>query len=67
MSVLRILRNLAVLVILAVGVLASTPRHAAAQVGCRIFGELCGGRFVCCRGLVCAPESGNRAICIKPR
>ena len=69
MSLLRILRNMAVLVILALAVLGS-PRSAAAKktkckpvVGCRIQGEPCGGRFVCCCGLVCVGGSGNSAYC----
>ncbi len=63
MSLLRILRNLAVLVILAMAVLASTPRPAAAkkQVCLQEF-EQCNGTIPCCRGLVCG-SVGNRSIC----
>jgi hypothetical protein len=62
MSLLRILRNLAVLVILAMAVLGS-PRPAAAkkQVCLQLF-EPCGFTIPCCRGLVCG-SVGDRSIC----
>jgi hypothetical protein len=63
MSLLRILRSLAVLVILAMAVLGS-PRAAAAKKTksfCVTLGEDC-GRYPCCRGLVCG-SVGNRSVC----
>jgi hypothetical protein len=63
MSLLRILRNLAGLLILAMAVLASTSRPAAAkkQVCLQLF-EPCGFTIPCCRGLVCG-SVGDRSIC----
>lgn len=73
MSVLRILRNVAVLVILAVAVLASTSGPAAAKktkcrnVGyCLTAGRTCGGLVPCCCGLICVYGSGNSAYCRAP-
>jgi hypothetical protein len=75
MSLLRILRNLAVLAILAVGGLALTPRPAAAAVcacyprvplcsshttGCRF----CGGSTRCCF-TVCY-DTLYRRCCVRP-
>jgi hypothetical protein len=63
MSVVRILRNLAVLVILAMAVLGS-PRPAAAKKTkgfCVTLGQDC-GRYPCCRKLVCG-SVGNRSVC----
>ncbi len=69
MSMLRILRNLAVLLILAVAVLVSTPRPAAANKkkgACAIAGQQCGlDRLPCCHHLVCVAFSGGRAFCFK--
>ncbi len=48
MSLLHILRNLAVLVILTVGGLALTPRHTAAS-GCYVVGSQCLGGCSKCR------------------
>ncbi len=65
MSLLRILRNLAVLAILAMAVLASPPRPAVAAEGgwkelCLPQGFRCPARFHhskqilnCCNGLIC--------------
>jgi hypothetical protein len=53
MSVLRIFRNLAVLMILTLAVLASTPRPAAAKL-CGKKGQICGrGIGPCCGKLIC--------------
>lgn len=54
MSLLRILRNLAVLVILTVGVLSLIPRPAAAQSSCLPIGSFCNQRNQCCDRL-CGP------------
>lgn len=75
MSLLHILRNLAVLLILVVAVLTLTPRLAAGgdnkhpkpkpSLGrCGEEGQQCGARFLpaCCPGLVCVPAS-TRAFC----
>lgn len=48
MSLLRILRNLAVLVILTVGILSLTPRTVAAQSSCRPLGTVCTSSRQCC-------------------
>jgi len=56
MSLLRILRNLAVLVILTVGGLSLIPRPMAAQLSCRPVGASCprpGITGYCCT-LVCS-------------
>ena len=78
MSVLRTLRNLAVLVILAVAVLASPPRPAAAAEGgwkeaYLPFGFVCPGHFhgskkiiLCCPGLVCVHQPGTLGRCQRP-
>jgi hypothetical protein len=65
MSVLRILRNLAVLVIFTLAVLASTPRAAADKPkACEGAGQPCGlGYPPCCHKLVC--EFGGRGVCLK--
>ena len=74
MSLLRILRNLAVLLILVV--LASTPRSAAGGDGkhpkqpprtCGYGGQECGPSFLppCCPGLVCT-YGGDRFFCENP-
>ena len=67
MSVLRILRNVAVLVILAVAVLASTPRPAEAKKhnrGCLASGSLCNPKSLpCCSGL-CTDLGGTKAFCL---
>ncbi len=62
MSRLRVLRNLAVLVILTVGVLASTPRQAAAKQ-CRGAGAACNNGRLCCQGLVCG-AGGSCVTCV---
>jgi hypothetical protein len=65
MSVLRILRNLAVLVILAVAILASTPR-ALADKPKACSGGLCGpGQPPCCHKLVCEMSGGALGQCVK--
>jgi hypothetical protein len=48
MSLLRILRNLAVLVILTVGVLTLSPRPMAAQSSCKPLGDWCTSSAQCC-------------------
>ena len=67
MSVLRILRNVAVLVILAVAVLTVTPGSAMAKHGktkppvCLSLGAFCFGRTTpCCAGLYC-----QRYFCVR--
>lgn len=65
MSVLRILRNLAVLVILAVAVLTLTPGYAMAKHKkppvCLSLGTFCLGRTTpCCAGLYC-----QRYFCVR--
>ena len=80
MSLLRILRNLAVLLILAVAVLASAPRSAAGGDGkhpkpkppypwttCGEVAHECGSSFLppCCPGLACE-FLGDRAFCENP-
>jgi hypothetical protein len=74
MSLLHILRNLAVLLILAVAVLVSTPRpaaggddkHSKPKPGpgrCSEVGQECASILPpCCPGLVCVPAS-TRAFC----
>ena len=54
MTLLRILRNLAVLVILTVAVLSLNPRPVAAQSSCTPLGAFCTGWIrdaKCCSGL----------------
>jgi hypothetical protein len=68
MSMLRILRNLAVLLIFAIAVLASTPRPVAATLACQQKGEACGlGLPPCCSHLVCeiCNIGRGRGTCIK--
>ncbi len=68
MPLLRILRNLAALVMLAMAVLGS-PRPAAAVFGkgCLVSGLPCNPRSLpCCRGLVCA-SVGLRTFCLPCR
>jgi len=51
MTLLRILRNLAVLVILTVAIMSLTPRRVAAQSSCLPLGAYChpyGGNHQCC-------------------
>jgi hypothetical protein len=65
MLLMRVLRNFAVLSILAVAVLASTPRQAEAR-RCTRQGMQCPPQYPpCCPGLVCVPAS-TRAFC-EPR
>ncbi len=58
MSLLRILRNLAVLLILTVGFLSLSPRTVAAQSSCHPIGTACSSstwtRGQCCYGW-CSP------------
>jgi hypothetical protein len=61
MSLLRILRNLAVLVILTVGVLASTPRRAAANQ-CAKGGAPCNHK-PCCVGFTCSGGICRQPLC----
>lgn len=67
MSMLRILRNLAVLVILAVAILAATPRRAEAKKhhqACLGSGSLCTPRSLpCCSG-ACVTLGGGKDICL---
>jgi hypothetical protein len=54
MSLLRILRNVAVLVILTVAALSLNPRPVAAQSSCRPLGWVCGiYTSKCCPGTLC--------------
>jgi hypothetical protein len=55
MTVLSIFRNLAVLMILTLAVLPSTPRAGAATPkACAKSGQPCGGSInVCCHKLIC--------------
>ena len=64
MSLLRILRNLAVLVILTVGGLSLSSRPMAAQSTCRPLGTAC-SRYSskCCTGSLCGPYG---RCCNKP-
>jgi hypothetical protein len=62
MTLLRILRNLAVLVILTVAALSLNPRPVAAQSSCRPLGWFCSATLKCCPGSLCG---GNRC-CNKP-
>ena len=48
MTLLRFLRNLAVLTILTVGVLSLTPRTVAAQSSCQYIGGACNSNAQCC-------------------
>ncbi len=69
MTTLRILRNLAVLVIFAVAVLASTPRPvAAAEPECLPAGKSCTpkGTPHCCSGLKCEQLTTGAFACIDP-
>jgi hypothetical protein len=67
MSLLRILRNLAVLVILTVAVLSLNPRPAAAQSSCQPLGWVCTYTLKCCPGGLCAPSLGyGFRCCNKP-
>ena len=67
MSLLRILRNLAVLVILTVGFLSLSPRPIAAQSTCGQLGAVCTTAAQCCvhycspRTLRCCIPLHNRA------
>jgi hypothetical protein len=61
MSLLRILRNLAVLVILTVGGLGVTPRQAAANQ-CGGGGARCTIHKPCCVGFVCS--GGSCLACV---
>jgi hypothetical protein len=63
MSLLRILRNLAVLVILTVAVLSLNPRPVAAQSSCRPLGWVCSYTSKCCPGSLCGPHGW---CCNKP-
>jgi hypothetical protein len=68
MTILRFLRNLAVLAILALAVLASTPRRVAADDKfCLHKGAVCSLQpLPCCKGLVCEPAvTGERYIAAK--
>ena len=62
MSLLHILRNLAVLAILTVGILSLSPRPIAAQSSCRPLGSVCGGYLPKCCSL-CGPRG---RCCDKP-
>ena len=62
MTLLRMLRNLAVLVILTVAALSLNPRPVAAQSSCRPLGGFCSATLRCCPGSLCGP----RGCCNKP-
>jgi hypothetical protein len=53
MTLLRILRNVAVLVILTVAALSLNPRPAAAQSSCQPLGSVCARGKACCPGSLC--------------
>ena len=55
MTLLRILRNVAVLVILTVAALSLNPRPVAAQSSCQPLGASCGLSLKCCLGSLCGP------------
>lgn len=61
MTLLRILRNLAVLVILTVAALSLNPRPVAAQSSCQPVGSVCARG--CCPGSLCGPRG---TCCDKP-
>lgn len=63
MSLLRILRNLAVLVILTVAVLSLNPRPVAAQSSCQPLGASCTSSSQCCTGSFCG---WRHSCCDKP-
>jgi len=63
MTLLRILRNLAVLVILTVAALSLNPRPVAAQSTCRPLGAGCTSSSQCCSGSFCG---WRRTCCDKP-
>jgi hypothetical protein len=65
MSLLCILRNLAVLVILTVAVLSLNPRPVAAQSSCQPLGGFCNLTLKCCPGSLCFGSYGLRC-CNKP-
>jgi hypothetical protein len=57
MTLLRMLRNLAVLVILTVAVLSLNPRPVAAQSSCQPLGGACNSyTSKCCTGSLCGPH-----------
>jgi hypothetical protein len=62
MSLLRILRNLAVLVILTVAYLSLLPRPMAAQTSCQPLGTACNSSAQCCNHW-CGPYARR---CCKP-
>lgn len=53
MTLLRILKNLAVLIVLTVSGLSMNPRPMAAQLSCRKFGQFCYLSVQCCSRLYC--------------
>ena len=56
MTLLRILRNVAVLVILTVAALSLNPRPVAAQSSCQPLGGVCSYTSKCCPGSLCGPR-----------
>ena len=57
MTLLRMLRNVAVLVILTVAALSLSPRPVAAQSSCRPLGALCSPNLPkCCPLSLCGPH-----------
>jgi hypothetical protein len=68
MSLLRILRNLAVMVILTIGVISLVPHPVAAQSTCRPLGAPCSPPILnsqCCSRL-CGAYGGYARCCNKP-
>ena len=56
MTLLRMLRNVAVLVILTVAALSLNPRPVAAQSSCQPLGGVCNSySSKCCPGSLCGP------------
>ena len=56
MNLLRMLRNVAVLVILTVAALSLNPRPVAAQSSCQPLGGGCSATLRCCPGSLCGPR-----------
>jgi hypothetical protein len=64
MTLLRMLRNVAVLVILTVAALSLNPRPVAAQSSCQPLGGACNSyTSKCCTGSLCGPHG---TCCNKP-
>jgi hypothetical protein len=62
MTLLRMLRNLAVLVVLTVAALSLNPRPVAAQ-SCQPLGRQCSSSLKCCPGSLCVGSLGYGIRC----